>query len=76
MLTNEDAINQVANQQQVSVTAEMHTMNVELHLVTELHSGVKLQNKVEAYSNSEISVHGRDVEIPDIDAHSNTKAET
>ena len=36
-------------------------MNVELHLGTELCSGAKLQNEVEAHSNIEISVHEREV---------------
>ena len=61
MPTNEDVVNQVANQQQVSVTAKSHTMNVELHLGIKVYSGVELQTKVEAHSDSEISVHERDV---------------
>ena len=36
MLADEDVVNQVANQQQVSVTVESHTMNTELHSGTEL----------------------------------------
>ena len=50
-------------------------MNVELHSGTELHLGVELQNEVEAYSNSEISVHERDVELPDRDVHSDLEVE-
>ena len=38
MPTDEDDVNQVANQQQVLVTVESHTMNVELHSGTKLHS--------------------------------------
>ena len=42
MSIDEDVVNQVANQQKVLVTVELHIMNVELHLGTKLHSGVKL----------------------------------
>ena len=42
MLAEEDGVNQVENKQQVSVTIESHTMNVNLHLGIELHLGVKL----------------------------------
>ena len=42
MLVEEDVVNQVANQQQVLVTIESHTMNVMLHSRTELHLGVDL----------------------------------
>ena len=38
MPVDEDVLNQVENQQQVSVTTESHTMNVKLHLGIELHS--------------------------------------
>ena len=51
MPTDEDVVNQVTNQQKVLVTIESHTMNVEF------------QNKVEAHSNSKISVHERNVEL-------------
>ena len=61
LITKEDATNQATNQQQVSVTSESHLMNVELHLGTEPHSNVELQNKVNAHSDFEISVHKRDV---------------
>ena len=44
MPTNEDVVNQVANQQKISVTIESHTMNAEFHLGTELHLGAELQN--------------------------------
>ena len=50
-------------------------MSVELHLGTKLHSDVKLQNEVHAHSDSEVSVHERDVEIPNRTEHSDSKAE-
>ena len=42
MPANEDFVNQVVNQQEVSVTVESHPMNAELHLGTELHSDAEL----------------------------------
>ena len=75
MSIDEDVVNQVATQQQVLVTAKSHTMNVKLHLGTKLHSGVKLQTEVEAHSNSKISIHERNVELPNQDAHSDYKTE-
>ena len=42
MPTEEDATNEAANQHQVLVTVESHTMNVDLHSGTELHLDVKL----------------------------------
>ena len=71
MPIDEDVINQVANQQKVSVTAKPYTMNGELHLGTKLQSGAKFQIEVEAYSDSKISVHERDVELLDRDIHNN-----
>ena len=41
----------------------------------ELHSNVKLQNKGNAHSDSKISTHERDVELPDRDVHSDSDAE-
>ena len=38
MPTKEDVANQATNQQKVSMTTESHSMNVELHL----HSDIKL----------------------------------
>ena len=70
MPTEEDATNQDANQQQVSVTAESHPMNVELHSRTKPHSNVKLQNEIGEHSNSKVGVHERDSEIPDKEIHS------
>ena len=69
------AINQVANQQQVLVTTESHTMNAKLYLGTKLHSSVELQNEVEVHSDFEISVYERDVELPNRDVHSDSKFE-
>lgn len=57
MLADADVVNQVVNQQQVSVIAESHTMNLELHSGTKLHLGAKLHNQVEAHFDSKISVH-------------------
>ena len=57
------------------MTAESHTMNVELHLGTKLHSDAKLQNKVEAHSDFEISVHERDVDLPEKDVHSDSEVD-
>ena len=50
--------------------AESHIMNVKLHSGTELYSSVKLQNAVEVHFDYEISIHERDVELPNIDVHS------
>ena len=52
----------VVNQQEL-VTIKSHTMNVELHLGTELHSSVVLQNEVEAHFDSKISVHDVDLRL-------------
>ena len=75
MPTKEDATNQVKNQQQVSITTESQFVNLKLHSRTKLHSGAKLQNEENAHLHSEISTHGRDAKTPNIDAHSDTKAE-
>jgi hypothetical protein len=40
----------------------------------ELHSDAKLPNENGAHSNSKISVYERDVEIPNIYVHSDSKA--
>ena len=50
-------------------------MNAELNLETELHSDAKLQNERVAHSDSKVSVHERDVEIPDRNIHSDSEAE-
>ena len=42
MLVEEDVVNHVTNQQQVSVTVESHTINVELHSRIEWHLDVEL----------------------------------
>lgn len=48
-------------------------MNVELHSGIELQSRAKLQTTVEAYSDFEISVHERDVELLDREVHSDSE---
>ena len=75
MHVEEEATNQIGNQQKTLVTVESHPMNVELHLETELYLDAKLQNEEITYFDSEVSTHERYVEIPDKDAHSDTKAE-
>ena len=52
-----------------------HTMNIELQSGTELHSGVELQNEFDAHYDSKISVHERNVEIPNRDVHSDSEVE-
>ena len=69
MPTKEDAANQVGNQQQILVSTELQPLNVELH------SDVKLQNEENAHSNSEVSTHERDVELPERDVHNDSEAE-
>ena len=69
MPTEEDATNQVVNQQQISITTESQFVNAKLH------SNVELQNEENAHFDSEIRTHERDVEIPERDEHSDTKAE-
>ena len=69
MSIEEDVANQVENQQQVSITTELQTMNVELH------SGVESQNVEVAHSDSEDSTYERDAELPDRDEHSDAEAE-
>ena len=54
--------------------AKSHNMNVELHSRIELHSDVELHNEVEAHYDSEISVHRKDLELPEKDVHSNFEA--
>ena len=58
MPIEEEAANQVEIQQQVSVITKSRLVNVELH------SDVELQNEENAHSNSEVSTHERDVELP------------
>ena len=69
MTIEEDVVNQITNQQKVFVTVESHTMNVEFHLGTVLHASAELQNEVEEHFDSKISVHERDVELPDREVH-------
>ena len=57
------------------MTVESHTMIVELHLGTELQLGAELQTKADSHSNSEISVHERDVELTNREVHSYSKVD-
>ena len=50
-------------------------MNVDLHLGAKLHTCVELQKKFEAYYDSNISLHERDVELPNKYVHSDLKVE-
>ena len=50
-------------------------MNVELNSRTELHSNVELQNEENTHSDSEVSTHDRDVELPERDVHSDFEIE-
>ena len=59
----EEAANQVGNQQQVLVSAESQPVNAEL------------QNEGNAHSDSKISTHERDTELPERDVHSESDAE-
>ena len=63
MPDEEDDANQIVNQQKVLVTVESQPVNAQL------------QNKGNGNSNSEISTHERDVELPDIDVHSDSNAD-
>lgn len=69
MPIEEDVVNQVEIQQQVLVSVESQPVNVELH------SEAELQNEENAHFDSEISTHGRDVELPDRDVHSDPESE-
>ena len=69
MPAEEEVVNQVRNQQQVSISIKSQLVNVEFH------SDIKLQNEGNTHSNSEISTHERDVELPDRDVHSDFDAE-
>ena len=69
MHVEEEVVNQVGNQQQVSVSTELQPMNVELH------SNEELQNEENVHSDFEVSSHGRDVELPKRDVHSDFEVE-
>ena len=56
------------------MTTKSHLMNVELYSGTKPHLDAKLQNKVNAHSNFEVSIHERYVEIPNRDVHSDFEA--
>ena len=73
-MPTEEATNQVGNQQQVSVTTDTHPMNTKMHSGTKLYLDVELQNEEIKHFDSKVSTHERDVEIPDRDAYSDTKA--
>lgn len=66
MPVDEDVIYKVTNQQHVLVTIESHMMNVELNSGTNLQSRAELQTKAETHFGSEISLHERYVELPNI----------
>ena len=53
---------------------ESHS-GTELHPNAKLHSGAKLKIEENAHSDSKVSTYGKDIETPDRDAHSDTKAE-
>ena len=72
MHSKEDATNQATSQQQVLVTVESQTMNVELHSRIELPSNVELQNEVEEHSNSKISGNN---ELPDKNVQNDSNIE-
>ena len=61
MENEEEVVNQVNTQQQVSVSAESHPVNVELH------SEAELQNEESAHSEPKISTRNNDEELPDGD---------
>ena len=69
MLVDEEAANPIANQQQASVSFESQPMNVELH------SEDELQNEENVHSDSEVSTHGRDAELPKRDVHNDSEDE-
>ena len=49
-------------------------MTIESHIIDlELHSGAELQSKVEVHSDTEISLHERNVELPNREVHSESK---
>ena len=54
MPNEEDATNQIANQQQVSITAKSQTMSVKLHLGTKLHSRTELHSGTKLNSRNEL----------------------
>ena len=69
MPIEEEAVNQVETQQQVSVSAKSQPVNVELH------SEAELQNEEDAHFDSEISTHERDVELLDREVYSDPESE-
>ena len=75
MSAEEDVVNQVGNQQQVSVTVESHLVNVKMHSGTESHLGVELQNEVNAHSNYKVCGYEKDADIPEKDVRSDSEAD-
>ena len=69
MPIEEEATNQVDNHKQVLVTTESQPLNVKLHLDS------MSQNEENAHSDSQISTHDRDVELPKINMHSDSEVE-
>ncbi|MDF3675394.1 hypothetical protein, partial [Enterobacter hormaechei] len=67
MTAEEDDVNQIETQQQVSVSAESQPVNVELH------SEAELQNEGNEQSDSEDGIH--DEEQPDNEEHSDPESE-
>ena len=73
MIVDKDVLNQPAKQQQVSMTTESHIMNFDVHSETEMNLDAELQNEVEVYFDSDISVHERDFELLEKHVHSDSK---
>ena len=71
MPTDED----VVNQQQVLVATMSYTMNAKSYSGTELQSRTKLQKEDEEHFDSKISVHERNVELPDSKVHSDSEVD-
>ena len=57
------------------MATKSHTMNVEFHSGTELPSGAKLQIEAEVHSDSKISVHEMNVDLPDREVHSDSEVD-
>ena len=68
MSNEEDAANQIRDQQFFLVFSDSQPVNAELH------SDAELQNEGNAHSDSKISIHERDEELPDRDVNSDSNA--
>ena len=76
MPTDEHIVIQVVNQQQqVSITTESYTMDDKLHLGIKLHLGAEFQIETKVYSDYEISVHERNIDVPNREVHSDFKVD-